>query len=602
MTRGGKRSSARGASKRSLFAGRKRISARAADRIEIAGSRRWLVGGILLLAYVAVMAKAGYLHLYRSDFLEAQGDRKSQTLVEIPASRGMIFDRNGEVLAVSTPMVSIYADGVADVLKDEKKHADLAKALDLHAVDLRKTLREAKEAGRVRITLKREIAPQEASDACALGVRGLRCEESYRRFYPAGETTGQLVGYTDHADQGQAGIEYAYNRVLSGEPGQQRVVRDPKNRVIDHLEVVNAPRPGQSIQLTVDRRLQYLAWRALSEQMKAELARSGAAVVLDARSGEVLAMVSAPTFNPNDRAQRTSEGAKNRALMDPMEPGSTIKPFTVAAGLRSGKFSMQDQIETSPGYMPIGGGYTVKEYRNKDYGTLDLAGILKHSSNVGAAKIALGVEREELWDVLHEVGFGQGSGSGIPGEERGLLRDPYVWTPTDQATMGYGYGLNVTLLQLARAYAVIANDGVLKPVQFVHGAQHDEGHSVLSAKLMRNLREAMTAVTEEGGTAKKAAVTGYRIAGKTGTARNYRGGYVEGEYRTLFAGMAPADQPRFVVAVMLEAPQGNSETGGAVAAPVFSKIMSAALRLYGVVPDAERHSLELQLARVGGRP
>lgn len=602
MTRLQKPSSSRGAKRGGLFASRKRISARAVDRVEIAPTRRWIVGGVLLLAYAAAMVKAADLHLFRSDFLAAQGDRKSQVLVKIPASRGMIFDRNGEVLAVSTPMVSIYADGVVDVLKEEKKHAALAKALGVELKSLRKSLRDAQDANRVRLTLKREIAPQEAAAACELGVRGLLCEQSYRRYYPAGETTGQLVGYTDHQDQGQSGIEFAYDALLSGQAGKQRVVQDRKGRVIEHLDVVDAPRPGQSIQLTVDRRLQYLAWRALNEQMKAELARSGAAVVLDVESGDVLAMVSAPTFNPNDRSQRTSEGAKNRALMDPMEPGSTIKPFTVAAGLRSGKFAMQDEIETSPGYMPIGGGYTVKEYRNKDYGTLDLAGILKHSSNVGAAKIALGVEREELWDVLRDVGFGQGSGAGLPGEESGLLRDPFSWTPTDHATMGYGYGLNVTLLQLARAYTVIANDGVLKPVQFVHSAHQDDAQAVLPAKVTRALREAMMAVTEEGGTAKKAAVSGYRIAGKTGTARNYRGGYVEGEYRTLFAGMAPADKPRFVVAVMLEAPQGNSETGGAVAAPVFSKIMSAALRLYGVVPDAERHSLELQLARAGGRP
>ncbi|WP_245995288.1 peptidoglycan D,D-transpeptidase FtsI family protein [Inmirania thermothiophila] len=539
----------------------------------------------LALAVVAVAggvlaARAVELEVFERDFLVREGEARHLRTVTVAAHRGMILDRNGEPLAVSTPVPSVWAEPAA-LLADEAAMVRVARTLGLDARRLRREL-DARR-GREFHYLRRHVTPETAERVLALGAPGVGIRREYRRYYPAGEVAAHVVGVTDVDDVGQEGIELAYDGWLRGRPGAKRVVRDRLGRPVADVELVRPPQPGRDLHLTLDRRIQYLAYRELKAAVQAERAAAGAAVVLDARSGEVLALAVQPSYNPNNRAAWDPARRRNRALTDPIEPGSTIKPFTLAAALESGRFRATSVIDTSPGRLRVGD-LTVHDLR--DYGAIDLATVLIQSSNVGAAAVALALPAERLWAVFDRVGFGRPTGSGFPGEAAGTLRDWRTWREVEQATLGYGYGLAVTPLQLARAYAAIAAGGMLPPVRLVQEAEAPPPARALPYRVALELRSMLEGVVARG-TGRRAAVPGYRVAGKTGTVRKVGpGGYLEDRYRALFVGMAPASRPRLVVAVMIDDPRGESYYGGEVAAPVFARIMAGALRLLDVPPDA----------------
>jgi cell division protein FtsI (penicillin-binding protein 3) len=394
---------------------------------------------------------------------------------------------------------------------------------------------------------------------------------------------GQVVGFTNLDDQGQEGLELAYDQWLRGKPGSKRVIRDRLGRVVEDVESLWAPEPGHDLLASLDRRLQYLAHRALKAAVKRHAAAGGTLVLMDSRTGEVLSMVNQPAYNPNNRAERSGARARNRAITDLFEPGSTVKPFTVAVGLESGLFRPETLIETAPGTFRVGR-LTVRDIH--DYGTIDVRTLIKKSSNVGATKMALAVPRESLWRGFARLGFGAPSGSSFPGEAVGVLTDPRRWGEVHRATLSYGYGLSVTALQLARAYGVLASDGLLRPVTLLRVPQEVSGERVMPAGIARELRSMMEMVTEDGGTATKSRVPGYRVAGKTGTVKKSAGGgYAHGRYLSVFAGLAPASAPRLVMVVVIDEPGGKDYYGGLVAAPVFAEVMAGALRILGVPPD-----------------
>jgi cell division protein FtsI (penicillin-binding protein 3) len=405
-----------------------------------------------------------------------------------------------------------------------------------------------------------------------------------------------IVGFTDIDDQGQEGIELAYDEWLSGNPGAKRVIKDGKGRVVEQVENIRSPSPGKDLKLSIDRRLQFIAYRELKAAVSKHKARSGSAVILDSRSGEILAMVNSPSYNPNAVRGRRSSSLRNRAVTDVFEPGSTIKPFTVAAAMEQGRFKPHTPIDVSPGQMKVGR-YLVRDNRN--YGRIDVATVLRKSSNVGASKIALSMQPETLWKLFSNLGFGESPYSQFPGESSGRLPHFSDWSSFEQATLSFGYGLSVTPLQLARAYGVLANDGVRMPVSLLKLDQPEKGVRVLRKSTARAVVKMLEAVVTSEGTAPLAAVPGYRVAGKTGTAKkSVAGGYAEDKYLSLFVGLAPASDPRLVMAVFIDEPKGKEYYGGLVAGPVFSKVMNGALRLLNIPPDKQWHENTL-MARLG---
>ncbi|HAD10294.1 MAG TPA: cell division protein [Porticoccaceae bacterium] len=563
-----------------------------------AGIQNWrfrvVVVGLALLPIAALWKVASLQVLPDVDrgheFLKSQGDERMVREEEIPAYRGVISDRRGEPLAVSTAMVSIFAN--PQVLDNgEQALAPLGRALGASVEDLSRRL--DRYADKEFMYLARRITPARAERVMALDIPGVYKHLEYKRFYPAGEVAAQLVGFTDIDDAGQEGIELAFEDQLAGRPGYRQVLKDRRGRVIRDLRLISAEKPGGNLALSVDMRLQYAAYRELKSAIKHFRARSGSVVILDVQSGEVLAMVNQPSFNPNDRERLDTNAMRNRSLTDLIEPGSIMKPLTMVAALESGKFTSGSVIDTSPGYYRVNRKTFVD---HKNYGPLSMEGILQKSSQVGTTKIALALEPEAIRGVFERVGLGQSSHTGFPGEAPGLLPERRRWRPVEQATMAFGYGLAVTPLQIANAYAVLADNGIKKPVTLLRrdSAQTEVGERVIGADVAAQVREMMKAVLEEGGTGTRATIPGYEVAGKTGTSHKVgRGGYQEDQYVSLFAGMVPADNPRLVTVVVIDDPRSESYYGGLVAAPVFSKVTAEALRYLNIPPTHQPAITEL---------
>jgi cell division protein FtsI (penicillin-binding protein 3) len=540
------------------------------------------------------------LHVFHKEFLQDQGDARYLRIVPIPAHRGMITDRYGEPLAISTPVDSVWVQPAAfsEAYSDWPK---LAKLLKLNLAHLKRTLSQRQD--REFVYLKRHISPELAKKVMALELPGVNLQREYHRYYPAGEVTAHVLGFSNIDDRGQEGLELAYDEWLKGVPGSQRVLKDRLGRVVRHVEQLRKPMPGRDLTLSLDRRLQYLAYRELKRAVMQRQARSGSVVILDVQSGEVLAMVNQPSYNPNNRGHYKASQTRNRAVTDLLEPGSTIKPFTVVAALESGQFRPDSMIDTSPGQYRLGNA-VIRDSRN--YGRISVAKVIQKSSNVGASKIALTLSDEALWKVHARLGFGTVTGSGFPGEAGGLLSHARHWRDIEKATLAFGYGLSVTPLQLARAYSVLGNDGVLKPVSFLRTEGEVEGQRIIAASITRQVRHMLEAVVQDGGTGTRARIAGYKVAGKTGTVKKaVAGGYSEDKYISVFAGLAPASQPRLAMVVTINEPRGDVYYGGEVAAPVFSKVMAGALRMLGIAPDnvtKPAMALAALTPVAGGRP
>ena len=523
-----------------------------------------------------------YLQVLKKDFLSAQGADRHVRTVQISAHRGSITDRHGEPLAVSTPVDSVWAN--PQELKPALGRLDeLAGLLELDEDWLAR--RVTSSLNREFVYLRRHLRPDHAAQVMELGIPGVATLREYRRYYPAGEVVGHLIGFTNIDDIGQEGLEFEFDYWLRGETGAKRVIQDRLGRVMEDVELVSPSRPGKALRASLDLRLQYLAYRELKQAIAENGALSGSVVVLDAATGEVLAMVNQPSYNPNDRTQFDASRYRNRAVTDIFEPGSSFKPFVIAAALESGRYEPDSIIDTSPGYLRINGKVITQD--NNNLGKIDVRTVLAKSSNVGAAKVALELDQENLWSALSRFGIGRLTDSGFPGESAGVLNDPQHWRPVGQATLAYGYGLSVTPLQLAQAYAVIAADGVRRPVSLVALEEAPSGDRAISKKTARALNGMLETVVSPIGTGHRAAITNFRVAGKTGTARKSGvGGYSEDRYLAVFGGFAPATQPKLVAVVVIDEPRGGAYYGGEVAAPVFARILSGALRLLAVPPDA----------------
>ncbi len=549
-------------------------------RLKLEGWRSRGVLVLCLLAFVILLGRAFFLQGFDNDFLQAKGEARFMRVVEMPASRGAVMDRNGKPLAVSTPVESIWASP-AEMSLDPAQMAALAVALNMDRKSLNTRLAEKDKNF---VWLKRQLSPAEAKKVIALKIPGVFQQREYRRFYPSGDVTAHVIGFTGKEDQGQEGIELAQQAHLSGSPGQRRVIKDRKGRIVEDIENLKAPREGKSLRLSIDERLQYLAHRELKAAVDANKAKGGAMVVLDAHTGEVLALVNQPDFNPNNRVNWNPQQARNRSVTDTFEPGSTFKPFAVSAALEAGIVKPETIITTGPG-LTIGP-KTITDLPHRS-DKLSVAEIIQKSSNIGTAKIALQLPSEQLWNLYNDLGFGASPKTGFPGEASGKLRAVKTWKPIEQATMGYGYGVSVSALQLARAYTIFTNDGVLLPATFIKREGDVIGKQIISPKTAKTMSRMLETVTQVGGTATKGQVPGYRIAGKTGTAHKLLNGqYAENLYVSSFVGYGPASNPRYIIAVMIDEPTAGKHFGGDVSAPVFSNMMSQALRMSGVAPDA----------------
>ncbi|HET9679914.1 MAG TPA: penicillin-binding transpeptidase domain-containing protein [Gammaproteobacteria bacterium] len=522
------------------------------------------------------------LQVLRNEFLLAQGAARYLRVVEVSAHRGMIVDRNGEPLAVSTPVDSLWMNP-QDLVQQKDAIEALAEALQQPVKALTKTVTESAQEGREFVYLERHMNPAQAEAIMALELPGVHSQREYRRYYPAGEVTAPLIGFTNIDGKGLEGLELAYNKLLDGEPGAKRVLKDRLGRYVENVESIRAPQPGKTLTTSINLGIQYLAYRELKTAVQQHGAKSGSVVVLDARTNEVLAMVSQPSYNPNNRAALIPGIARNRAVTDIFEPGSSFKPFPIAAALESGRFEPHTPINTSPGYIKVGN-FVVADRRN--YGLIDVTKVLTKSINSGATRIALSLDPRQLWSVLARLGFGTLTGSGFPGEQTGQLRHYTRWQRVGQATLAYGYGVSVTPLQLAQGYSVIAANGVRRPISLVKLEEPPTGQQVLTPETARELRTMLETVTTPEGTGTAAAIAGYHVAGKTGTARKAAdGGYDKNRHVAVFAGLAPATRPRLICVVVINEPTRGGYHGGQVAAPVFHDIMAGALRLLDIPPD-----------------
>lgn len=559
-----------------------------AGKLEFIG-RHHLLTGFVLLAFGAMAARAIYLHVVDQEFLRKEGDARTVRVETIPAHRGILRDRNGLPLAVSTPVVSIWVNPT-EAAKGKLDVAKLAAAVDMDAAVLRERISSSRS--RNFLYVRRHMSPEAADAVLALELPGVYGLTEYRRFYPEGEVAAHIIGFTNLDDEGQEGLELAFEEKLRGEPGAKRVLRDRKGRKLKDIALVKPARPGQDVYLSFDARTQYLAYRELAQAIEQHGARAGTAVALDVHTGEVLAMVNQPSYNPNNRSRLKPEELRNRAVTDMFEPGSTIKPFTVAAGLESGKYTPASRFDTNPGSFRV---YDKLVRDHHNYGVIDLATIITKSSNVGTTQIVLSLPPETFPTFLARLGFGKSTGSGFPGESTGRLQPRERWRPVELATMSYGYGLTTTALQLAQAYATIASGGIARPVSFTKVEGPVPGQRVLDAEIARKLIPMMESVVTSDGTALRAAVPGYRVAGKTGTAHKAKaGGYATDQYMSTFVGLAPASDPRVVLAVVIDSPSNGQYYGGLVAAPVFSRIMAETLRMMNIEPDRSAEHLARQ--------
>jgi len=554
------------------------------------GWRSWTLLSALILCFGILIGRAVYLQGLHNDFLQAKGESRYTRSMEIPATRGVIVDRNNDLLAISTPVESVAASP-ADIVITGDQARKLAKLLQMHERELKRKLEDTQ---REFVYLKRQLPPEQAAKVVELNIPGVFLQREFRRFFPAAEELAHVIGFTNIDDKGQEALELAFEEKLRGKPGFRRVIKDRKGHIVEDVESIRAPQHGERITLTIDAKIQHLAFRELKKALAEHRAKAGGIVVLDVVTGEVLAMANFPTYDPNNRANVEASRTRNRTVTDLFEPGSTLKPFTVAAALETGIVTPATVIDTASGQMTIGNA-TIHDAHPS--GPLTVAQVIQKSSNIGSAKLALRLPSETLWKVFNSVGFGTQPKSGFPGEVSGRLRAHENWRPIEQATMSYGHGISVSLLQLARAYTIFASDGELKSPVLLKRDSALESKRVISGQTAQAVRKMLEMAVQPGGTAPKAQVAGYRVAGKTGTAHKLEGrGYAANRYISSFVGFAPVSNPRLIVAVMIDEPSAGQYYGGAVAAPVFSEVIGGALRLMGVPPDAPVEKLVLPTA------
>lgn len=558
--------------------------------VKLPAWRRRILLIAVLAGFVGLFARGIYLQSLHKEFLQQKGDARYSRNLVLQAYRGKVTDRNGELLAISSPVESVWASP-PDVKATNAQKKAIAKLLGMKTADINKKLGNTQKEF---VYLKRRISPDLAAKVMSLNVPGVFMQREYKRFYPAGDVTAHVVGFTDINDIGLEGFELAKNTWLSGTAGSRKVIKDRQGRIVEDLEAVKVPQDGHDLVLSIDRRIQYLAFRELAKAVEKHHAKAGAAVILDAKTGEVLAMVNLPTYNPNNPINIKGK-TRNRVVTDMFEPGSTMKPVTASAAMEFGDYKPSTPVQTAPGTMRIG---PATIHDSHPHGVLTVAQVIQKSSNVGAAKIALSLKKEALWSTFNQLGFGASTHVGFPGEASGILRNYKTWRPIEQATMSYGHGISVTLLQLARAYTVFANEGELKSVSLLKLNEPTVGPQVFSAQVANDVKDMLELVVQPGGTALRAQVAGYRVAGKTGTAHKIGpSGYEPNKYVGSFVGMAPASNPRLIMAIMIDEPNIEKDQyyGGVVAAPVFSAVMADALRMLAVPQDAPTDNVVIPL-------
>ncbi|MDH5831297.1 penicillin-binding protein 2 [Luteimonas sp. M1R5S18] len=563
--------------------------------------RLMLVGGALGLCAVALVVRAVDLQLVDNAFYQRKADARFLREVPIPTSRGMITDRNGEPLAVSSPVESLWANP-QELANNPAAVARLAEATGLPADYLARYVSQRKDKEFMYVPRHRRINPAVAQKILALKIPGVFAQREFRRFYPQGEAVAHVLGFTNVDDQGQEGVELAFDDWLSGTPGAQKVIRDRHGRIVEHVDLLRPAEPGKDLVLSIDRRIQFLAYRELKRTLLETGAASGSVVILDVATGEVLAMANLPSYNNNKVSGENRDAYRNRAVTDLLEPGSTMKPLTVAAALEAGVITPTTRFNTSPGWI-ANGRYRTSDFKN--YGVLDTTGIITKSSNVGVSKIVHMLPDREFDAFLRRFGYGASTGSGFPGEAAGIFPTPDSWFGTTKQTLSYGYGISVTPLQIARAYATLGNGGRAVTPTFVKGGHSGESQQVLDPRVAAEVMRMMQTVTEPGGTATRAAILGYHVAGKTGTARKSSGGGYSRRYIAYFAGLVPVERPRFAVTVVVNDPDpsagGSTYGGGYVSAPLFARVMEGALRLMDVPPDDIETWLAAQAAEEAKR-
>ena len=543
--------------------------------------RARMLTGLLLFSALVLIGRSVQLQVFDQQFIAKQADMRHARNAKMIAHRGAILDRFGEPLAVSSPVDTVWVDP-SEFAQAGEGIAKLARALRLNRQWLEQ--RVTSNLDREFLYVARHMDPAEAAKIKALGIPGVYLLREYRRYYPNSEVTGHLLGFTNLDEAGQEGLELAYDPSLAGQDGQKRVIQDGRGRIVQNVESILAPRPGEDLHASLDLRIQYLAYRELKAAIRKQHAKAGSVIVIDVATGEVLAMVNQPSFNPNDRAQYEVARYRNRAATDIFEPGSSIKPLILAAALESGRYRPSSTVDTAPGFVVVG---PKKIEDTNNLGRVSLTTVLSRSSNVGVTKVAMSLEPDQLWSTMTHFGLGSLTASGFPGESAGLLTHYNHWQEISQATLAYGYGVSVTPLQMAQAYAAIGSDGILRAVSLVALDKPNEGERILTSETSQAIRRMMEEVVRPGGTGTKASVTGYRVAGKTGTAWKFAaGGYSHDKYLSIFAGLAPASNPRLAAVVVIDEPTGNLYYGSDVAAPVFADVIAESLRLLAVPPDA----------------
>ena len=547
--------------------------------VKLPAYRSRLVMLLVALAFLALALRAAYLQTVSDDFLQRQGESRYGRTIELPASRGQVLDRNGVVLAKSLPAQAVWASP-EDLKASPEQLKRLAALLEMPERELRRRLADE---DKTFVYLKRQVEASVAEQVAELRIPGVHQRREYKRYYPEGEMLAHVVGFTNVEDAGQEGIELAHERLLAGTAGSRRVIRDRLGRAIEDVGAIRHPRNGGDLQLSIDSKIQYHAFSALRDAVAAHKAKAGAVVVLDARSGEILALANLPTYDPNQRRQLSGAQLRNRVVTDTFEPGSTLKPFTTALALEAGKVTPKTVIDTAPGRMKIGSA-TIGDA--KPHGALTVEEVLQKSSNVGTVKLAMTTSPQRMWELFTGVGFGQAPQIGFPGAVAGRVRPHRSWKPIEHATISYGHGISVSLVQLARAYTVFTNEGRLLPLTMLRADEPPQGVQMISPKTARAVDHMLEMAAGPGGTAPKAQVAGYRVAGKTGTAYKQENGRYVRKYIASFVGYAPVSDPRLVVAVMIDEPSAGQHYGGQVAAPVFSRIVGDALRALRVPPDA----------------
>ena len=547
--------------------------------------RSKFIVGMIALGFVGLGLRAAYVQVVGNEFFQRQGEVRFARTLELPANRGRILDRNGLILASSVPAASIWAIPEDVAHDDPQVRAKLKELARLMGMPLKDLMGKLADEDKTFVWIKRQLDWDLGQQIVALGIKGIYLRKEYKREYPEGEAAAHVVGFTNVEDKGQEGMELAFNDLLAGKPGSRRVIKDRLGRVVDGVGEISPPVDGRDMQLSIDSKVQFFAYQKLRDQVQAHKAKGGSVVVLDAVTGEVLALANYPSYAPDKRQNLSGEQLRNRALTDTFEPGSTMKPFTIALALETGRVRPQTVIDTSPGRLTITGS-TISDTHN--YGALTVEGVIQKSSNVGTTKIAMQMPAREMWETFSAAGFGQKPQLGFPGVVSGRLRPYKTWRPIEQATMSYGYGLSASLFQMARSYTVFAHQGQIIPATMLKSSEPVVGVPVFSPKTADAVSKLLQMAAGPGGTGQKAQTLGYSVGGKSGTARKQVGkSYATNKYRAWFTGMAPIDRPRIIVAVMIDEPSNGVYYGGAVAAPVFSEVVQQTLRMMGVQPDMD---------------